>query len=444
MQTLRHFWPELNDWIDKIEDPRFEPFIIYDKRFLMYWGFCLFLFKLSSRRQLDFQLDIQDTHVLDNLNRLAGTKQTTRPVHNTLNYFVGCIGAAALAALRTAMVQRLLRMKVLDNARLQGRYRIIIDGTGYLVFRYPHCQHCLKQQHGEVTLYMHQVLEAKLVGPGGLVISIATEFIDNHDVADTPADASKEQRKQDCELKALKRLLAQLRQEFPQLSICLCGDALFACGPVMQLAKDYKVSYVLTFKEGRLPALWQEFQSLLPLCPENHVELLTPGKVRQDYRWVNMSYTDSEGRTWTFTAIQCRESTAAGTTTWAWITDLKVTKNTVIEVATKGGRARWCIENEGFNTQKNSDLNLEHAYSRRHWQAYYYLLQIAHMVLQLVEKGSLLKRLAKQAGKTVLGLFGSLKNIAERLRESFRRLRLPDEVYDRERARRIQIRLDSS
>ena len=100
VQTLRHFWPELNDWIDKIEDPRFEPFIIYDKRFLMYWGFCLFLFKLSSRRQLDFQLDIQDTHVLDNLNRLAGTKQTTRPVHNTLNYFVGCIGAAALAALR--------------------------------------------------------------------------------------------------------------------------------------------------------------------------------------------------------------------------------------------------------------------------------------------------------------------------------------------------------
>jgi hypothetical protein len=34
--------------------------------------------------------------------------------------------------------------------------------------------------------------------------------------------------------------------------------------------------------------------------------------------------------------------------------------------------------------------------------------------------------LAKQAGQTVLGLFGSLKNIAERLRESFRQRRVPE------------------
>ena len=43
-----------------------------------------------------------------------------------------------------------------------------------------------------------------------------------------------------------------------------------------------------------------------------------------------------------------------------------------------------------------------------------------------------------------MGLFGSLKNIAERLRESVRQLRWPDEVYDPAGARRIQIRLDSS
>jgi hypothetical protein len=292
---------------------------------------------------------------------------------------------------------------------------------------------------------MHQALEAKLVGPAGVVLSLATEFIDNQDTADTPADAGAERRKQDCELKALARLLPRLRQEFPQLPICICGDSLHACGTVLQLAKEHKASYVLTFKEGRSPALWQEFQSLLRQCPENHLELITPVGVRQEYRWVHdLAYTDSEGRPWKFTALQCQESAAAGTTTWAWITELKVTRDTVIEVATQGGRARWCIENQGFNMQKNSDLNLEHPYSRRHWQAYYFLLQIAHMVLQLVEKGSLLKRLAQQAGKTVLGLFGSLKNIAERLRESFRGLRLPDEVYDTDRARRIQIRLDTS
>jgi hypothetical protein len=66
------------------------------------------------------------------------------------------------------------------------------------------------------------------------------------------------------------------------------------------------------------------------------------------------------------------------------------------------------------------------------------------MILPLLEKGSLLKRLAQQAAKKVMGLFGSLKNSAERLRASVRQLRWPEEVYDAEQARRIQIRLDSS
>ena len=49
-----------------------------------------------------------------------------------------------------------------------------------------------------------------------------------------------------------------------------------------------------------------------------------------------------------------------------------MTAQTVQEVATAGGRQRWCIENQGFNVQKNSGLNLEHAYSEgEHFAAYY-------------------------------------------------------------------------
>jgi hypothetical protein len=48
---------------------------------------CLFLCKLGSRRQLDYQCNTDGPELLDNLNRLAGTSQTTRPVNKTLNYF---------------------------------------------------------------------------------------------------------------------------------------------------------------------------------------------------------------------------------------------------------------------------------------------------------------------------------------------------------------------
>ena len=421
--------------------------MVYHKRFLVWWGLSLFLCKLSSRRQLDYQLNTDGPEVLANLNRLAGTAQDSRPVNQTLEYFLEKIGSDPIAGLRQRMVQRLIRMKALDAARLQGRFVVLIDGSGYLVFGSRHCDHCLTQRHGETTLYMHQVLEAKLLGPAGTVV------LDRHRVhrqprrPDAPAGPSQERVKQDCELKALRRLLARLRAEFPQLRICLGGDGLYACGEGFQIAKDYKCDYIYMFKPGRLPALWQDFQGLLRLCPDQQVEWETPQGVRQVYRWVNgLHYTDSDGREWTFNAIECTETNKDGEKSeWSWLTSLEVNHETVVDVATNGGRERWRTENEGFNTQKNSGLNLEHAYSHTCWAAYYFLLQIAHLLLQLVEKGSLLRQLAQEQGKrTAVELFGSLKNMAQRLLESLRYRHWPDEAFDPTAAGAIQIRLDSS
>ena len=165
------------------------------------------------------------------------------------------------------MARRLCRMKVLDPARLLGYLVLIVDATGLFCWRRRHCAHCLTQTRGEVTLYQHQVLEAKLLGPAGVVVSVGSEFIDNRDV---PADpSSQEAAKQDCELKALDRLAPQLKRDFPQLSLVLAGDSLYACGRVLAIARQYDWHYVLTLKEGRLPTVWDEFQRLLPLCPRN-------------------------------------------------------------------------------------------------------------------------------------------------------------------------------
>jgi hypothetical protein len=86
---VRHFFPELNAWIDEIDDPRFLPSVVYHKRFLVWWGLGLFLCELESRRQLDYQFHSDGPEVLDNLNRLAGTTQDSRPVNQTLEYFLG-------------------------------------------------------------------------------------------------------------------------------------------------------------------------------------------------------------------------------------------------------------------------------------------------------------------------------------------------------------------
>jgi hypothetical protein len=447
VQTVRHFFPELNTWLDRLPDTRLQDACTYSRRFLAWWGLCLYLFQLGSRRQLDYELRDGGATVLHNLNRLAQTEQTTLPVHDTLDHFVGHVALGGWERFRTRCVQRLVRMKALDAARLLGRPVLLVDATGLLCFHQRHCAHCLVQRHGETTLYLHHVLEAKLLGPAGLVVSLGSEFIDNADAA-SAAGTSALEVKQDCELKALYRLLPRIKKDYPQLPFVLALDNLYACGPLFALAEQLHWSYVVTFKEGRTPGLWQEFQALLPACPENTLTRRWGDGLVQTFRWVKrLDYQDSAGRRWHMNALECTEQDVQSQEHhFVWLTGLPVGRATVEEIAQKGGRYRWKVENEGFNRQKNSGLNLEHVYSMdpEKWKAYYVMLQIAFLLVQLLERGSLLRRLAAEAGRPFWKLFGSLKNVARRLLESVRFVTWEESWFDPRQAAKVRIELNTS
>ena len=449
IRTVRHFWPELNPWLDALPDTRLREMIVYDKRFLMWWGLLLFCLKLGSRRALDFQLRDTELAVQKNVNQLAKTDQDSLPVHKTLDHFLGHVGSSALADLRNQCVRHLIRTKVLDRFRLDGQFVIAIDGTGYLSFKERHCEHCLEHSNGSSVYYLHPVLEAKIVHPSGLALSIGTEFIENPISPKPGGEPSSlvdyQAVKQDCELKAFLRLAPALKKAFPQTPFCLAGDSLLACGPVLSICEQNGWSYVLTFKPGRTPALWDDFQGLLKLCPENQLTQSLPDKTRQSFRWANdLAYTDSEKRHHTVHALLCEETSGGQTQTYSWITNIRLSIQNVPILASHGGRVRFKIENQGFNIQKNSGLNLEHAYSTGidTMKSFYYLLQIAHLFLQMLEMGSLLRQLARHYDSTPLRLFGSLKNIAQRLLECFRYFTLGAEIF--ESTERFQIRLADS
>src|SRR5262249_41452513 len=168
--------------------------------------------------------------------------------------------------------------------------------------------------------------------------------------------------KQDCELKALARLLPRVKRDYPQLRFVLALDGLYACGPLFALAEELGWSFVVTFKEGRLPALWREFVALRAACPQNHLRREGADGLVQEFRWVGQwDYEDGAGRRWRLQALECTERRPAGEAGYfAWLTGLPVGRKTVEEIAQKGGRYRWKVENEGFNRQKNSGLNLQH------------------------------------------------------------------------------------
>ena len=154
----------------------------------------------------------------------------------------------------------------------------------------------------------------------------------------------------------------------------------------------------------------------------------------------NIAYVDSENREHTIAVIACLETRpdADGnhkTTRFKWITNFNPKRNNVITLANQGGRLRWKIENEGFNVQKNGGYELEHAYTRNPIasKVFYYLLQIAHIIAQLTERGSLFRK-AFPSG------VGSAKNIAFRLLEAWRNFRLTDEQLHHMLSVRVQIR----
>jgi len=398
-KTVTHFFPKLTRWLNQVDDPRNKNKITYDPGHLLWLGIFLFLLRLGSKRRIKFRLSTEQ--FMENLNRLCSGFSQNVAHHDTVEYLLERLDPREMYEVRHKMAYRIIRMKALDRYRLLGKYFMIaIDGTGHMVFKKRHCPHCLvREKEGKVLYYYHNVLEAKIVTSTGLALSVETEFILNSDGA----------TKQDCELNAFYRMAKRLKRRFPQLKICLLLDSLYAAGPVMDIAKEYGWKYITVFKEGSMPDRYDEFKRLEKLSPENTLED-SPGGVSQKYSWVKGIFHRGNY----FDVIKLIEKAPDKKTRFVFMTNLDVRKDNIVKIA-KGGRLRWKIENEGFNVQKNRGFNLKHPYSQNEtaMKNLYLLLQIAYIISQLMEKGSLL---ADKIQKS----FGSATSIFEQLLEDLR------------------------
>ena len=436
LKTVRHFFGGFAGLFRPVHDPRNPELITYPFTAVGFAGVLMFLCRLGARRQINHMFRGNGPSAAK-FQALFGVE--TCPHGDTANVLYSRLDPAEVQEVPTSMVETLIRKKVLYRYRLLGHYYMVaIDGTGRLTFPERHCPHCLTRTHNGKTTYYHPVLEAKLVTANGFAFSLMTEFIEN---------PGKNPTKQDCELKAFYRLADRLKQRFPRLPICLLLDGLFAGGPTFALCDKYHWKYLVVLTEDDLSSVHQEFEALMPLAAENHFRFypsIQP-ETRQDFRWMNdISYVDSEKREHFISVIECLETCTDSkgerkTTRFKWVTNLRVKTNNILTLTNQGGRLRWKIENEGFNVQKNGGYALEHAYTTDPTAAkvFYYLLQVAHTLAQLVEKGSLFRKAFPQG-------VGSAKNVAFRLLEAWRNLRLQPEQLQQILSARIQIRLDTS
>ena len=395
----------------------------------------MFLCRLGSRRQVGFLL--RNEAAAKTFGIVFGVSKVAHG--DTMNNVLCALRPESVQEMLCAMTETLIRKKLLEAHRLLGKYYCIaVDGTGTLSYHERHCPHCLTRTSNGKTTYYHNVLEAKLVTPNGFAFSIMSEFIEN---------TGEGMSKQDCELKAFYRLAARLKARFPRLPIALLLDGLFAGGPVFGLCKRFGWRFLISLTDDDLKTVNEEFGSLCALEPQNQLRTRTgkDARVTQQCRWANhISYTDTQKQHHELNVLECKETKPGRngqeiTTTFRWITNFHIETNHVDELTNRGGRLRWKIENEGFNTQKNGGYELEHAYTQDNTgiKVYYYLLQIACMLGQLIEKGSLLKKAFPNG-------LGSARNTAFLLLEAWRNQPLLAQSYQAILDIKIQIRFDTS
>jgi hypothetical protein len=394
--------------MDRLPDPRRPEQRVYSTAHLVWLGTSLFLMHLDSRRQLRLERGTEAFRL--NLEKLSGqTGVGTVADTDTLGYFAEHMPPEAMEGLLASAIRRLIRSKALDAFRLRGAFTVAVDGSEVCTFDHepwPGCPH--RRLADGTTQYFKSGIGAKPVTPGGMALTLATETLTNegHEVFD----------KQDCELKAFGRLVAKLRALFPRTPLALLLDSLYANQTALRLVEANHWKYVINFKEGSMPERFAEAMALMGLQPENALQAKFNDRP-QSFRWTH----DLPVAEFAPAVLEClAQPPDEEPTRYVWTTNFRITPENASEIANRGGRLRWKIENEGFNVQKNDGFCMAHPFSEHPngSRVFYVLLLIAHLLSQLILHGSLIESLART--------FASAKNFARRLAESLRHWIVPD------------------
>ena len=239
----------------------------------------------------------------------------------------------------------------------QGCYLLSMDGTGYFSSKKIHCESCLQKKNsktGEIT-YQHQMLGAAVVHPDHKqVIPLAPEPIIKQDGDNKNA----------CERNAGKRLLQKIRDEHANLKMIVVEDGLASNAPHIRHLKSLYMHFLLGAKPDDHEHLFDEVSQAEATGPVTTFRWTNDAKkeeVQCEIRFAHDLPLNKSNADLLVNFLQYTEYASDGSIRkrFSWVTDLTITRDNARHLV-RGGRARWKIENETFNTLKNQDYHFEH------------------------------------------------------------------------------------
>jgi hypothetical protein len=450
--TLDHFFPDFKERLGNLPEPRLPERIVYSKEHLFFLGLSMFLFHCGSRNQMENERRTPAFH--RNLLALSGTDEECVASTEAMNYLMENMDpSGGMELISGEMVDSLIRARALDRYRnSSGEFMIAMDGVHLFTRKGVQPNSVCKTVDGERCSYYY-ALEAKLVTGDGMGLSLATVFI----------ETKRQYNKEDCELNAFYRLEKILKKRFPRLMMCILLDSLYANQNVLRICERNSWGYFITLKDGSIPSLYQAAARQIERSPRQSTDHSPEKGVYRHISWaLNMKHEGNQ-----FHVLFCEETSLAKDgierKKFVWLTDVRPNENNVVQLV-KEARCRWVVE-EMFNIQKNGGYELEHNFGTVGFamKNYYYLLQVAHMLNQLMVRSDLFPKLQGKfillkfgqlpgqvklflaaMAETTLENFRTIRNFVRRLAESFRSQHFSELATNPESLGKIQIRFSSA
>ena len=263
---INQYFPELINKFEGLTDLRHQSYVEYKMKVIFMVRLLGLMSEIKSMNELTRELNTEEA--IENIAKICGLKLEEIPHCDTINDVFKKIDVKEIEEIRKYMIVKMIRNKMLEKFKIRGKYyHIVVDGTGLATSRKKYNKNCLVKNKTdkkgvEYQEYSTYVLEAKLV-VGEMVFSIGSEFVENEE---------ENVDKQDCEIRAFKRLAKKIKEEYPRLKIIISGDALYASKPVMDICKEKGWKYIIRFKEGAIPSLYREFETIVKIENESKIE----------------------------------------------------------------------------------------------------------------------------------------------------------------------------
>ena len=283
--------------------------------------------------------------------------------------------------------------KVLELFRfIDNDYLVAIDGTDIFESKKVHCNNCCEKKHRDGSIsYHHQILGGVLIHPDSRqVIPFCPEPIIKQDG----------KTKNDCELNAAYRFVKDFKHEHPQLKVTFTCDALYANAPFIHMLKKQNFGYIIVAKEGANKTLFEWIKGI-----ELKEYEIVVGSTTYSFRFINNIPLNDTKDAPSVNFFQCKEIKLIGKEkkekqerNFSWVTSHHITEKNIFKLM-RGGRTKWKVENETFNTLKNQGYHFEHNFGhgkKNLHTVFAFLMMSAFLIDQIAEIADGLFQMARQ------------------------------------------------